>query len=139
MERESSYLRPAKTRKLNIQGHRDRHMSDESNKGGWFHNPIPIAMVALMAAGVLVKVVPLESARPGEPDRTKSVLMGQQDVEARLWQDPLSAIEKEMSAQSRADKKSPEVASVNIHKPEVLHNKIKSLTAPPKARTKRIM
>jgi hypothetical protein len=112
-------------------------MSDESNKGGWIHNPIPIAMVALMAAGVLVKVVPLESARPGEPDRTKSVLMGQQDVEARLWQDPLSAIEKEISAQSRADKKSPEVASVNIHKPEVLHNKIKTLTGPPKGKNEK--
>src|SRR5690349_6517057 len=102
-------------------------MSDESNKGGWFQNPIPITMVALMAAGVLVKVVPLESARPGEPDRTKSVLMGEQDVEARLWQDPLSAIEKEISTQSRTDKKSPEVASVNIHKPQILHNKIEAL------------
>ncbi len=71
------------------------------------------------------------------PDRTKSVLSGQQDVEARLWQDPLSAIEKEMSAQSRADKKSPEVPSVNIHKPEVLHNKIKTLTAPPKGKNEK--
>jgi hypothetical protein len=88
-------------------------------------------MVALMAAGVLVKIVPLESARPKEPDRMKSVLMGQQDVEARLWQDPLSAIEKEILAQSKADKKSPEGGADDIHKPEVLYKKIKAaLTAP---------
>src|SRR3954447_2712896 len=104
-------------------------MSSEDNKGGWFQNPIPIVMVALMAAGVLVKVVPLESARPGEPDRTKSVLMGQQDVEARLWQDPLSAIGKEVSD---TDKKPPEATYVNIHKPAALRAKIERLIAPTK-------
>ena len=100
-------------------------MGSENNKDGWFQNPIPIVMVALMAAGVLVKVVPLESARPKEPDRMKSVLMGQQDVEARLWQDPLSAIEKEISVKSRADKKPPEGAD-DIHKPEALRQTIEA-------------
>lgn len=72
-------------------------MSNDSG-GRWFQNPVPIVMVGLLTAGVLVKTVPLESGRPIDPDRMKSALMGHQDVEARLWQDPLAAIEKETSA-----------------------------------------
>ena len=59
--------------------------NDENNKaGGWFSNPLPIVMVVLLAAGVLVKNVPLESARPIDPERVKFVATSQQDVEARL-------------------------------------------------------
>ncbi|HET7061504.1 MAG TPA: hypothetical protein VFI43_04925 [Nitrosospira sp.] len=111
-------------------------MSSDDNKGSWFQNPIPIVMVTLMAAGVLVKVVPLESARPGEPDRTKSVLMVEQDVEARLWQDPLSAVENEISAQSRGDKKQSETASGHIHKPDALLAKIKQTITDKKEKNK---
>ena len=38
--------------------------------------------------------MPLESARPTDPERVKFVPAGQQDVEARLWQDPFAAVEK---------------------------------------------
>lgn len=76
-------------------------MSSDSG-GRWFENPVPIVMVALLAAGILVKTVPLESARPIDPDRLKSSLTAQQDVEARLWQDPLAAIEKAKAARSEA-------------------------------------
>ena len=71
-------------------------MSDDKNNksGGWVSNPLPIVMVVLLAAGVLVKNVPLESARPTDPERVKSVPTSQQDVEARLWQDPFAAVEK---------------------------------------------
>ena len=68
---------------------------DKSDKaGGWFGNPLPIMMVVLLAAGVLVKHIPLESARPTDPERVKFVPTSQQDVEARLWQDPFAAVEK---------------------------------------------
>ena len=61
-------------------------MSDDQNgkSGGWFGNPLPIMMVVLLAAGVLVKNVPLESARPTDAERVKFVAASQQDVEARL-------------------------------------------------------
>jgi hypothetical protein len=57
-------------------------------------NPLPIIMVLLLAAGVLVKNIPLESARPSDVERVKFVPIGEQNVEARLWQDPFAAIEK---------------------------------------------
>ena len=62
--------------------------------GGLLVNPLPIVMVALLTAGVLVKNVPLESARPSDSERVKFFSADKQDVEARLWQDPLGAIEK---------------------------------------------
>ena len=65
-----------------------------NNAGGLLSNPLPIVMVALLAAGVLIKQVPLQSARPSDPERVKFVPSGQQDVEARLWQDPFAAVEK---------------------------------------------
>jgi TRAP-type C4-dicarboxylate transport system permease small subunit len=68
-------------------------MSNE-NTGNLLANPLPIVMVVLLAAGVLIKQVPLQSARPSDPERVKFVPAAQQDVEARLWQDPFAAVEK---------------------------------------------
>ena len=50
-------------------------MSDDQNdkSGGWFGNPLPIVMVVLLAGGLLVKNVPLESARPTDPERIQFV------------------------------------------------------------------
>ena len=60
---------------------------DKSDKAGdWFGNPLPIVMVVLLAGGLLVKNVPLESARPTDLERVKFLPTSQQDVEARLWQ-----------------------------------------------------
>ena len=67
-------------------------------------SPIPLVMLALLAGGLFVKYPSLESARPIDPDRTKPAVAGYQDVEARLWQDPLAAIEREVSSRS-ANKK----------------------------------
>jgi hypothetical protein len=64
------------------------------NAGGLLSNPLPIVMVALLAAGVLIKHEELKSARPNDSERVKFVPAGQQDVEARLWQDPFAAVEK---------------------------------------------
>jgi hypothetical protein len=69
--------------------------NDKNDKtGGLLGNPLPIVMVVMLAAGVLVKNIPLESARPTDPERVKYVPTSQQDVEARLWQDPFAAVEK---------------------------------------------
>src|SRR5262245_52553006 len=64
-------------------------MSREDDKGLPV-SPWPLLAVALVAAGVLVKNVPLESARPSSDDLTAARPVGTQDVEARLWQDPLA-------------------------------------------------
>ena len=94
------------------------------NGGRWLGNPVPIVMVALLTAGVLVKVVPLDSGRPTDPDRMKSALMGHQDVEARLWQDPLAAIEKEISTRSGAAKPSSSASASESHSSISLRNVI---------------
>ena len=72
-------------------------MSTDNNDktSGLLANPLPIVMLALLAAGVVVKNVPLESVRPTDPERVKYMpTSNHQDVEARLWQDPFAAIEK---------------------------------------------
>jgi hypothetical protein len=56
-----------------------------------FASPVPLIAVALLAAGVLVKNAPLETARPaGDGHSTSLSQIGYQDVEARLWQDPFA-------------------------------------------------
>jgi len=76
---------------------------DKSDKAGdWFGNPLPIVMVVLLAAGIVAETVQLESARPTDPERIKFVPTSQQDVEARLWQDPFAAVEKHKKISDQA-------------------------------------
>ena len=95
-------------------------MSTDNNgkSNGLLANPLPIVMVALLAAGVLVKNVPLESARPIDPESVKFMMSTQQDVGARLWQDPFAAVEKHEERLAQAEK------SAHI---KALHNRIQKL------------
>ena len=93
---------------------------DKSDKaGGWFGNPLPIVMVVLLAAGVLVKNVPLESARPTDSERVKFVATSQQDVEARLWQDPFAAVARHENSSDQAITPKEETSPTS-HLPEAL-------------------
>ena len=55
-------------------------------------NPLPLMAVALLAAGVLVRTLPLESARPHDAAAPSANAVGEQDVRARLWQDPFEVV-----------------------------------------------
>lgn len=92
-------------------------------------NPLPIIMVILLAAGVLVKNIPLESARPIDIERVKFVPIGQQNVEARLWQDPFAAVEKheERFAQTASEKQTASNGQASPLTPEVLRSGIEAL------------
>jgi hypothetical protein len=83
------------------------HMSDDGGKSS-LGNPLPLLMVVLLAAGVFVKNVPLQSARPTDPERARFVPLGVQDVEARLWQDPFAAVDKAEERAASAGGASPE-------------------------------
>src|SRR5262245_42061533 len=96
-------------------------MSDE-NAGNLLANPLPIVMVVLLAAGVLIKQVPLQSARPSDPERVKFVPATQQDVEARLWQDPFAAVEKQ--EEGSGTKRQEERSGTKTHTPEALRDLI---------------
>ncbi len=62
----------------------------KENDGGPSISPLPFVAAALIAAGILVKTVPLESTRPAGEERSNAIRqLSAQDVEARLWQDPL--------------------------------------------------
>ncbi|CAG9932140.1 hypothetical protein [Candidatus Nitrotoga arctica] len=66
--------------------------SDKTN--GLLANPLPIVMLVLLTAGVVVKNVNLNSARPIDPEKFIVQSKNIQDIEARLWQDPFAAIVK---------------------------------------------
>src|SRR5207245_9281421 len=48
-------------------------------------------------AGVVVQYKPLVSKRPSVPSEKTIPVIAAQDVDARLWQDPLSVAEKQKS------------------------------------------
>lgn len=55
-------------------------------------NVWPLIATVLMASGIFVRTMPLESKRPSNPDRIKLSRASHQDVEARLWQDPFTVM-----------------------------------------------
>ncbi len=82
-------------------------MNGDADKG-LLPNPWPILMVVLLATGVLVDKQPLRSARPAAPESIEVVPVDEQDVSARLWQDPIAAVEKyEKHRNSASDQPSP--------------------------------
>jgi hypothetical protein len=64
----------------------------DSDGTQFFRSALPLIAVVMMASGIIVKSVPLESRRPVDPQRLALVHAGRQDVEARLWEDPFRAI-----------------------------------------------
>jgi len=73
-----------------------------------YRNAMPLIAVVLMASGILVKTVPLESRRPVDPQRVAFAPAGRQDVEARLWDDPFAvmrALKSQTPAQRCSDAK----------------------------------
>lgn len=100
----------------------------ESKKGAWI-NPLPFIMIALLAGGVLVKNIPLESSRPAATERMQFVPTGQQSVEARLWQDPFAVVEAHETQLARSttsgQPESPDQAGAST--PAALKNRLQAL------------
>jgi hypothetical protein len=83
----------------------------QGNSGG---SSIPIApLIALMlfAGGLLVQHQPLQSVRPVSQARVLTVPHYGQDVEARLWQDPLEAVQQADRQEAGSGKGTPEERS----------------------------
>ncbi|HKY01698.1 MAG TPA: hypothetical protein VJM53_04020, partial [Burkholderiales bacterium] len=85
-----------------------------------FSNPLPLVAMALLAAGIVVRTIPLESARPGDADRAQPSIADTQDVPARLWQDPFAAV----NAAKRTQGKEQLEANASLREPAALRKQI---------------
>ena len=92
----------------------------QDDKGGGGNLPIAsIVALVLFTSGLWVQHQPLQSDRPGVALKQQRDAEIHQDVDARLWQDPLEAV-KRAEAESSKDAKSPpakDAAEEDRHKP----------------------
>src|SRR6266576_1973831 len=64
-----------------------------------FDIPWPILLPVIAAlAGIVAQYKPLISTRPAVPSEKSIEVFANQDVDARLWQDPLAVAQKEKAA-----------------------------------------
>ena len=102
----------------------------DDNRKGFLTNPLPIVMVVLLAAGVLVNNEALRSARPSDPERAKFEATSEQDVEARLWQDPIAAVEAQIEADAARAARRGAAEAVQVgdkHNAERVRDRIKNV------------
>src|SRR5450432_185499 len=72
-------------------------MAEESNRK--FEVPWGTLLPVIAAlAGILAQYKPLVSTRPSVPVEKPIEVLADQDVDARLWQDPLEVAEKDKAA-----------------------------------------
>jgi hypothetical protein len=96
-------------------------MADPNEKQLLAH-ALSLLAVLLTASGIFVTTVSLESKRPADSERAKILHAGRQDVEARLWQDPFSAM-RGISADS-ANARCAQAHGDADHHPDKLSNLI---------------
>jgi hypothetical protein len=65
---------------------------DDPGQKQLYANVLSVLALLLIASGVLVRTLPLESKRPGDAERAGVSYAGRQDVPARLWEDPFAAM-----------------------------------------------
>ena len=69
--------------------------SNEGNSGSGIQGMLNAALaVVMIAGGLFLASRKLTSDRPSNPAGAPTAGMGRQEVEARLWEDPMSAAEK---------------------------------------------
>lgn len=101
-------------------------MAGEQERNPLLHNLGIAAVLMLTASAVVVKHIPLQGSRP--PSETAAMLrpVSEQDVEARLWQDPIGAVSRHKDQQKSSDAKDPDaLAQALAHSPLAVKNRIK--------------
>jgi hypothetical protein len=96
-------------------------------------NPLPLVAVALLAAGVLVRTLPLESARPNDAPASTATAVGEQDVRARLWQDPFEVVLRNAKRETPDEQRARAVKDP-LHEPGSLTARFAIETADPGAK-----
>jgi hypothetical protein len=87
-------------------------------------NPLPLVAVALLAAGVLVRTLPLESARPHDASAQPVIAVGEQDVRARLWQDPFEVVPRPARRETSTER-AARIQGDSLHAPASLTGQLR--------------
>ena len=66
-------------------------------------------------AGVIATYKPLVSERPSVPSEKTAPVIAAQDVDARLWQDPIGVAQKQKSLLNQQGDGPAKEASANLH------------------------
>src|SRR5881409_2709730 len=74
-------------------------MAERRETNPMFSGPVLLAVTAVVG-GLIWSSGPLRSSRPGDKPGQERASIGDQAVEARLWQDPFEAIPTNVFAQS---------------------------------------
>jgi hypothetical protein len=77
-------------------------MADDSKSSNFGGNNFVWLLLAAATTYFVVHQVPLEASRPPATERSLSERIGEQHVDARLWQDPFAAVAETLA-------KSPEL------------------------------
>ncbi len=86
-------------------------MADEKPSGAWGSSFVVLAFAAVSAAYVAWQPPALLSTRPTEPEYAVHDLNGmRQDIDARLWQDPLGAVIRDIDDRSARNSTASDVA-----------------------------
>ena len=67
------------------------------------HTPGIIVALLLLISAVGVRQIPLESSRPHHVEKVKNRIVGLEDVDARLWQDPFTAVNRHIKEKKPQD------------------------------------
>lgn len=79
----------------------------------------PIAAVALIVASLFLhSQAPLKGGRPPETDKSKYQSLAEQNVDARLWQDPFAAVEKYRAENEKPPTKNESCAELELQNPQ---------------------
>ena len=91
---------------------------DEKKPGGLINSWPSIALITALAANLLWLQAPLKSSRPAERAAFNGTALGDQDAEARLWQDPFEAVtlDQQRKSSNNGSKSGPTISRYNTEK-----------------------
>ena len=70
---------------------------EQRERSAW---PLPVGLIVAAIAGFVIYQSPLKSSRPISVDSERLRALGERQVQARLWQDPLAAVEAHTRAEA---------------------------------------
>jgi hypothetical protein len=91
-------------------------MADDRQSGSGLGGSSVVALVAAAASAIYLgwQKPPLTSSRPTDPETRIEEFRSSQDIEARLWQDPLAAVSRDLAEQHKDPSKPDDIHSIKV-------------------------